>query len=570
MGAVVEVKYFNSFILKKTNKNDEPIWNGSFGIPEDIGGYKVVANTIDDENWAIEEARIRGGYNNTSVDYGAKAYLVEEDESASFRINSLIYSGIFNSRTGINNSNVFSVAEDITKSADPSNGSIQKLYAEDTNLVVFQESKVSRALIDKDAIYSAEGGGAITNSNLVIGTIQPYAGEYGISKNPESFAVYGYRKYFSDKNNNVILRLSSNGITEVSSYGMIDFFRDTLISIDDSTADGYVMGGYDIHNSQYVVSMQQNPVTQRSGNFTTLSFDEKVSGWVSFFTYKPEQIFSLRNVFWSAKDGGLFKHYSRNSLGEPSVPRGTFYGITSDSSISFVVNQNPGNSKSFQAISYEGSSGWEMDSFVSDRTGELLVGATWTTASNFITFDNTSGVKSYYEGEYVVSNLNVLVSLAQATPTTVTLNPSQSDGSVFLIPVGGVVTGSGVPAGTTVVSFDTATNILTVNQAIVVQQYDYLNISLSVAKANYLAVYGISNPPLNRYQAGFDRKENKYVANLINDSVVSEREINFGDQISGVKGFYANVTFSTDATTDPGGEKQLFSVGTTYIFNNGY
>jgi len=570
MGAVVEVKYFNSFILKKTNKSDEPIWNGSFGIPEDVGGYKVVANTIDDENWAIEEARIRGGYNNTSVDYGAKAYLVEEDESASFRINSLIYSGIFNSRTGINNSNVFSVAEDITKSADPSNGSIQKLYAEDTNLVVFQESKVSRALIDKDAIYSAEGGGSITNSNLVIGTIQPYAGEYGISKNPESFAVYGYRKYFSDKNNNVILRLSADGITEISGYGMIDFFRDTLISIDDSTADGYVVGGYDIHNSQYVVSMQQNPVTQRTGNSTTLSFDEKVSGWVSFFTYKPEQIFSLRNVFWSAKDGGLFKHYSRNSLGEPSVPRGTFYGITSDSSISFVVNQNPGNSKSFQAISYEGSSGWEMDSFVSDRTGELLVGATWTTASNSITFDNTSGVKSYYEGEYVVSNLNVLVSLAQATPTTVTLNPSQSDGSVFLIPVGGVVTGDGVPAGTTVVSFDTATNVLTVNQAIVVQQYDYLNISLSVAKANYLAVYGISNPPLNRYQAGFDRKENKYVANLINDSVVSEREINFGDQISGVKGFYANVTFSTDATTDPGGEKQLFSVGTTYIFNNGY
>jgi hypothetical protein len=143
MGAVVEVKYFNSFVLKKTNKNNQPIWNGSFGIPEDLGGYEVVVSTFDAQNWAIEEARIRGGYNNTSVDFGAKAYIVEEDESASFRINSLIYSGIFNSRTGINNSNVFSVAEDITKSADPSDGSIQKLYAEDTNLVVFQESKVS-------------------------------------------------------------------------------------------------------------------------------------------------------------------------------------------------------------------------------------------------------------------------------------------------------------------------------------------------------------------------------------------------------------------------------------------
>ena len=33
--------------------------------------------------------------------------------------------------------------------------------AEDTNLVIFQELKVSKALIDKDAIYSAEGGATV-------------------------------------------------------------------------------------------------------------------------------------------------------------------------------------------------------------------------------------------------------------------------------------------------------------------------------------------------------------------------------------------------------------------------
>jgi hypothetical protein len=571
MGAVVEVKYFNSFVLKKTIADNQPVWNGSLGIPNDLGGYKVVSDIIEPENWAIEEARIRGGYNNTSVDYGAKAYLVEEDESASFRINSLIYSGIFNSRTGINNSNVFSVSEDITKSADPSNGSIQKLYAEDTNLIIFQESKVSRALIDKDAIYSAEGGGSVTSSNLVIGVIQPYAGEFGISKNPESFAIYGYQKYFSDKNNNAILRLSKDGITEISNYGMIDFFRDTLISIDNNNAEGYVIGGYDVHNSQYVVSMQRNPVLQpNSTNYNTLSFDESINGWVSFFTYKPEQIFSLRNVFYSAKDGGLYKHYVSTTPAGNNVPRGTFYGVTSGSSISFVVNQNPSNSKSFQAISYEGTSGWQMNNFKSDRTGEMFIGNSWTLPSSGATFDVTSGVKSYFEGEFVVTDLNVLISLPQLTTTTVQINPSQTNGQVLLIPVGGVVTGTGVPTGTTVISFDDATNILTVNQAIVVQQYDYLNISLAVDRTNYFTAYGTISPSLDRYQAGFDLKENKYVANLINDSVASEREINFGDQISGVKGFYANVTFSTDATTDPGGEKQLFSVGTTYILNNGY
>ena len=66
----------------------------------------------------------------------------------------MIYSGIFNSRTGINDTNVFSVGEDITRSVDPANGSIQRLYAEDTNLIIFQENKVSRAPIDKDIIYT--------------------------------------------------------------------------------------------------------------------------------------------------------------------------------------------------------------------------------------------------------------------------------------------------------------------------------------------------------------------------------------------------------------------------------
>ena len=571
MGAVVEVKYFNSFVLKKTIAEQQPVWNGSLGIPSDLGGYKVVNDVLEPENWAIEEVRIRGGYNTTSVDYGAKAYLVEEDESASFRINSLIYSGIFNSRTGINNSNVFSVSEDITKSADPSNGSIQKLYAEDTNLIVFQESKVSRALIDKDAIYSAEGGGSVTSSNLVIGVIQPYAGEYGISKNPESFAVYGYQKYFSDKNNNAILRLSSDGITEISGYGMIDFFRDTLISIDNNNVEGYVVGGYDVHNSQYVVSMQRNPVLQpNSTNFNTLSFDESVKGWVSFFTYKPEQIFSLRNVFYSVKDGGLYKHYVSRTPAGNNIPRGSFYGVSNQSSISFVINKNPSNSKSCHTISYEGTRGWQIGRFESDRTGEMLTPKGWTDQFNAVTFDETAGIKRYFEGEFVVTDLNVLVSLPQLTTTTVQINPSQTSGQILLIPVGGIVTGTGVPTGTTVVSYDSTTNILTVNQAIVVQQYDYLNISLVVDRPNYFTAYGTSTPSLDRYQAGFNLKENKYVANLINNSVASEREINFGNEISGIKGFYANVTISTDLTTDPGGEKQLFSVGSTYVFNNGY
>jgi hypothetical protein len=116
MGAVIEVKYFNSFVLKKTSKDagteSVPVWNGSPGAPTQLSGYPVLDSVtagFDNNNWNIEESRIRGGYNNTSVDFGVKAYLTEEEPNGSTRGNSLIYSGIYNSRTGINNTNVFAV-----------------------------------------------------------------------------------------------------------------------------------------------------------------------------------------------------------------------------------------------------------------------------------------------------------------------------------------------------------------------------------------------------------------------------------------------------------------------------
>ena len=49
-----------------------------------------------DQNWVIEEARLRGGYNNVSVGYGVKAYAVEPNPNASLLINGLIFSGISN------------------------------------------------------------------------------------------------------------------------------------------------------------------------------------------------------------------------------------------------------------------------------------------------------------------------------------------------------------------------------------------------------------------------------------------------------------------------------------------
>jgi hypothetical protein len=319
-----------------------------------------------DSDWLIEESRIRGGYNNTSVDYGVKAYLVEDEPTQSHRFSGLIHSGVFNSRTSFNATNQFSVGEDITRTIDPANGSIQKLYAEDTNLIIFQESKVSKSLIDKDAIYSAEGNASVTSRNLVIGQNVAFGGEYGISTDPESFAVNGYRKYFTDRNQNVVCRLSMDGITIISNYGMTDFFRDKL-----STAKtAGIFGGWDAHNKQYVLSIESKLRSATGGSFSTVSFDESVKGWTSLFDYKPKQIFSLNNNYFTTNAGKIYKHYT---LAPNTTARGVFYGTTYNSNVTFVFNGAPSMVKNFQTINYEGDTGWRMVSFNTNTDKTLPV-----------------------------------------------------------------------------------------------------------------------------------------------------------------------------------------------------
>ena len=232
MSNTVEVKFFNSFLLKKTIRaaNEAATWCGDGANPDFYPTFPIeVDNTTDAvilKDWYVEESRIYGGFNEAEVDLGVRAYSLEETDRSRRLENSMIFSGIYNSRTSVNETNVFSVAEDITKSVDPSYGSIQRLHSDDSNMLIFQESKVNNVLVNKDAIYTSEGSRDITSSNVFLGDISQYSGDYGIGLFPESLGVSGNRKYFADVPNTAVLRLSRDGITEVSKYGMEDYFRD--------------------------------------------------------------------------------------------------------------------------------------------------------------------------------------------------------------------------------------------------------------------------------------------------------------------------------------------------------
>ncbi len=537
MPITLEVGYFNSFYMKRLA--DLPAGNGETGS----ANYTSPTTSVIQEDWYIEESRIRGGYNNTSTDLGVKAYIVEDNDAQQRRKNSLIYSGIFNSRTGVNQSNQFSTAEEITRSVDPSGGSIQKLYAEDTNLIIFQEDKVNRALIDKDAIYSAEGSAITTTANLVIGQIVSYAGEYGISTNPESFAVYGYQKYFTDRNRNAVLRLSRDGITEISNYGMVDFFRDKLSLVGTT---GKIIGSYDIYNKNYVVSLQEN-----NGNYNTLGFEESTNGWISFYDYKPSSGFSSQGKFFTTNGTSVWKHYSTD------VNRGSFYGTSNKSSVKLILNPDPTRVKTFKTIDYEGTNGWEVISLVSDETGTDLVNGVWvnnseqgTSSADPATFTLTNPGSGFYvtgnnvgtssDGFGVGMKVNIVASGGITQISISDPGFGYQPGDVQTVLANG---GGGVGVNATFV-LNTYTNVYS-------RIYSYDE-----------GIYFENNIP---YRAGFDRKQNRYVAAIRNNSTTPlAGQVLSGPSNTGIKAYYTTVTMQTDTTTDPGGLKELFAVSSTY------
>ena len=173
------------------------------------------------------------------------------------RISSITYSGVYEQSTNYNAINEFNLSLVNYKDLDDKYGKIWKIYGRDNNLLVFQEDKVLQVLFNKSVLYNADGSGNVSQNINILGQEIPYEGEYGISGNPESFASYGNQIWFTDSKRGAVLRLGADGLTEISKYGMEDWFRDDFTINPNSKK----LGKYDPYFDQYVLSLGEEPTS---------------------------------------------------------------------------------------------------------------------------------------------------------------------------------------------------------------------------------------------------------------------------------------------------------------------
>ena len=337
----------------------------------------------------VESNRIKDDFNQVFLDKNAIVSTTLEGEyEEDQRKYGLIYSGIYNTTTSTNQLNQFIAAEKITKEINPEYGSIQKLYARNSDLVALCEDKVLRILSKKDAVFNADGNTNLVATQNVLGQTIPFAGNYGISNNPESFAVDSYRIYFADKQRGAVLRLSMDGLTPISDYGMKDYFKDNL------KPTTSILGSYDASKDEY-------NITLKGSSNATVSYSEQVKGWSSFKSFIPEQSLSVANNYYSfANQSGNAKvwWHHQNAL------TNNFYGTQYYSDVTLLFNDSPSLIKTFKTLSYEGTQAkversFDNGSLVDDGEYYNLTEKTGWNAESITTDKQSGSVNEFIEKE---------------------------------------------------------------------------------------------------------------------------------------------------------------------------
>lgn len=295
---------------------------------------------------ALETFRIRDDYAAATLQYSPRVTTIIDKYQQKVSKNAICYSGVYGENTDFNALNEFNLSKANFKYLDSEFGSIQKLYARDTDLLVFQENKVSSVLYGKNLLSDSVGGGSVVSVPEVLGTQIAFPGEYGISLNPESFAAWGTDIYFTDARRGVVMGLYGNQMDEISNTGMQDYFIDLMREYPNTQK----LGCYDPHNQTYVLA--NNDTTILNCNVKLNRYSKNIASNVSSF---PNALFTIiGDVSWSISvvDMGSGTNWVTNyqTFGFGTTPITGIIAVNntgSNRSIKFVVSYCEGKSLEF-------------------------------------------------------------------------------------------------------------------------------------------------------------------------------------------------------------------------------
>lgn len=294
-----------------------------------------------------ESHQIRDAFNEKyiSIDFSPTAVGIDEYKQVNRPVD-ITYSGVYNSGTNVNKLNEFNLSlANFKDDIDKSYGAIYKIKGKETNLQVYQEDKDSQVFYGKDMLLNADGSSNLAQISEVLGSQDLYEGDFGISTHPDSYDSYGNSSYHTDVSRGVVIKKANNGLFEISSQGLKNYFktlfRDNVIN--------HVNGTYDQFNDVYVLNIQYN-----TSSYVTWVYSDKDNGWLGRMTFNPEDMCCINGKFLSFFEGEIYEH---NQL----TGRNTFYkDPVAESKFTFNFSQSPSERKIYKTVEIEGTDAWRL------------------------------------------------------------------------------------------------------------------------------------------------------------------------------------------------------------------
>ena len=347
------------------------------------------------------------------------------------------------------------------------------------------------------------------------------------------------------------MRLSRDGLTEISQYGMRDFFRDKLSEINDQfnkiSFDATFVNSATSPNFSIRISSNLDKIEKgmQVSIPSSIGRGPVIATVVGFFGTTSG---SFLDVFLDKNPGSptggdvTFTKYTKDKIvgGFDNYDDLYIVSLQKETNFETETTGQENTSTNYYTTSFdEGSLGWTSFYDYKPSFAFSLKNNYYTTFISDLHRHHSNQNRSEFYGVRYGANITFLFN---SNPSIVknfkTVNYEGSNGwqvDLFKSDAEGV---------DDLLSYsDTANTVKSYNEGVYVDG-------------------GIE------YRVGFNRKENKYFANLVNNSAARPGEVLFGNTTTGIKGYFTTVKLSTDANTDLGGIKELFAVSTEFVVSS--
>jgi hypothetical protein len=244
-------------------------------------------------------------------------------------------------------------------------GAIKRMMFWDKVLTFFQERKCGQTGVYKKFITDTAGNQQLITSTDIIteNNVQYYSGDFGVGNQPDSVVQSGFVYYFADPVKGKQLRLSRDGITDLSeTYKTMTWSTQNISKyLKDYT---YIYGGisritgtFNIRKDnvgEYLCVLQPGTIPGVAIQGQTMGFDETRNSFTSPYSYAPECIVCAENTLYSWRNGKMYVH---DQTGFGTMNR--FYGVQFDSYITRSFNAGLIEKKSWMSLTEISNSIWD-------------------------------------------------------------------------------------------------------------------------------------------------------------------------------------------------------------------